>query len=99
MSEEDRKNLELMYEDVRFVALITFTVTFICFITAIVILYQIPTILGLFAFIVLTLLGGIIDWSYWRTVHWRRGIILKKLGVRKTAEKYGLVKRRKLRKE
>lgn len=99
MSEEDRKNLELIYEDVRFNALITFTFTFTCFIMAAVIICQVPTIYGLLGAFFLMSVGIIEMRWYGRTVHWKRGIILKKLGVRKTAEKYGLVKRRKLRNE
>lgn len=99
MSEEDRKNLELMYEDVRFNALVTYTVAFTCSIMAFVVLCQVQNILGLLGAFVLTLIGMGMVLSYRRVVHWRRGIILKKLGVLETAEKYGLVKRKKLRKE
>lgn len=99
MSEEDRRNLELMYEDIRFVALVTYTVAFTCIIMAFVVLFQVQNILGVLGAFVLMLIGMGMVLSYGRNVHWRRGIILKKLGVPETAEKYGLVKRKKLRKE
>lgn len=97
MSEEDRRNLELMYEDMRFNALITYTVAYTCIIMAAVVLCQVQTIYGSLGFFALLLMGMGMVLSY--RGYWRRGIILKKLGVHKTAEKYGLVKQRKLRKK
>lgn len=99
MSEEDRRNLELMYEDLRVAALGTLALAIACWTTSFAILNSVRTILGQFASIALLLLGGLFGWDFYRTVRWKRSIILKKLGIRKTAEKYGLVKRRKLRKK
>lgn len=90
MSEQDRKNLELMYRDLVFLTLAFFTAAITCLIMAVVINIQVPTTLGVLGSWILALVGWGLFLCCPLFLFGKIRRIRETLGMHKTAEKYGL---------
>ena len=90
MLKQDRKNLELMYRDFVFLALAFFTASVTCFIMALVINIQVPTLLGAVGSGALILIGVLLFLCLHFFIFKKMRRIREILGMHKTGEKYGL---------
>lgn len=90
MSQQDRKNLELMYRDWVFLALATITSAVTCFIMSVVVNIQVPTLWGAFGSGGLILIGIFLFLIFNFFIFEKMKRLRKILGMHKTAKKYGL---------